>query len=272
MIRTSLMNFAKNYKWLIFSFLIFAALIGVLTAVLFLGILMPIENADAGIHAVLTAHLGQSLTSINLTDAMSADYLQGLVSGIYDSVTGLGGTLKTVIVIELIVCALLIFATPHIVSFFALGKMREDVSTKHTKRGIWVAIMRVAIGLIFSGLYILIAYFWFFAIFLLPLVSQIVNAFQSLFVTKYVYYHDFPRGQIINPINAAFLTLSNIMLMYLCLVIIFGVSFINLIAAIAIALPLLTYNACIRDVTAAGYFKKLLEDGKLKKAANAQKH
>lgn len=264
MIKTAFINFFANYKRLLFISLVIGIAIIVFSGILFFGMLLPIRNTDAAVYAELTDYLSTYLTSPGLAEVSSGDYLKAFTAGLSAIIDHLNGTLKTVVLVAFLIGLLILIAAPKLASFLALRTMRKSVTTKHTKTGILIIIMRQIISIVFLAIYTFIAYIWIYAVFLLPLVSQAVNAVKSLFTAWYIHYREFPKRSIINFKNTASLAGSNILLTYFCVIIIVLIALINVITAIIIALPLLSYNACVRDITAAGYLKSLLEKGDLK--------
>lgn len=254
MIKTAFKNYFQYFKYFFLALAIIYSAILISGLIFYFGVLYSAKEASLSVYQNIINYFS-SLATKNFFEILSADFLKVILNELNAELAGLTDFSARTAIFWTALAALILICSFKLAGILCKGKIRKNIATKNSLRGFFVTILRFIIWALFYITYLIIAYYWFFAVFLLPFVSLIISNFENLFLTWLVHFRKRVKfREIFNFKSALRLTLANLLLQSANIALIVLIAFINVLAALLIAMPLLTYLFAVADITSSKYF------------------
>ena len=266
MLKIAIKDYLKYFPKILYIVLSFATGIGLFALIVFVGMYLPIKKVDPEIGNTFFNYFFDVLNSTNIDEIFTSDTLQRFIAGLADVLSELSDDLLFKTIFSFILGFGIVLLSRAIGEAITRSSMRKDSANKNSLTGFIAMLVRTAISIIFWAVSFLIVYYWFFALALIPLFHILFSTLKDLVITKIVNFRAYKIRDIVNLKSFFQLTGVNILLKifnYLLIILILGVT--NILVALLIAMPLLSYNACSLTATSTNYFNELIEKRKIRK-------
>ena len=266
MVRIAIKDYFIYFKKILFIVISYLVGIGIFSALLFLGVYLPIKRIDPDASNAFFKHLYSVLTSINFERLFSSDTMKLLVEGLADILSDLPSSISKQALIVFIIGFALVLLAKEIGELLTRASMRADASNKNSIKGWLAATIRSSISLIFWAVSLVIVYYWFFAVVLIPFVYLFLSSIKDLLLNWIINFRKYKLGAVLNIGNLLRLSGTSVLMqVFNYVVIILILSITNFFVAFIIALPLLSYNSCSMTTTTTNYINEKISERKLSK-------
>ncbi len=254
MIIAALINYITYFKKFFKCLFIISLSIILFYLVFLFSIHLPVKNADVHLYNEFLDTMNVYLSSIAVSDIFKADFLSELSSDMLE--------ILEIIEIDISFGALLIvISSVIVVGAFCLArydckrKIRSDVKNKDTAWVLTQNIAKVTFNAILWVIFFIVTYYWFFAIFILPILFLLFDAIKLLLYTWYVYFRKYELNQFLTIKNIITLFMASGLNLYLhSILLVFLSQFLSFYAIMLLALSFYAYSITVMEFTATKYF------------------
>ena len=267
MLKIALRDYVKYFPKILCIIISFAIGVSVFSLTLFLGVYLPLNNADPNTASSFFSYFFDAITNTNLTELLTPDTLENIMIGLSDTLSGVPESLSKITIWVFIIGFLLVLISREVGTMLTKMSMREDASNRNSKKGIPAFLIRTLFSLAFWAISLVVIYYWIFAIVLIPFVYIFISSIQDLITTWMINFKQYRLKDILNFKNfvkLSFVYMFTKLINYL--LIFFLLAITNFLVAIIIALPILAYDSCSTTVTSTNYFNEQISKRKLQKA------
>lgn len=260
MLKAAFINFIKNLKVLLMIMGVVYFAILILLFVLFGGVYLPIVTTSQEAFLDVVDYVRDTFSSMNLSSFFSAAFLRNFIKGLSSSLDGFENALVSSITVRAAVSVAAIITVCKATRLITRSSMRKQMASAESLKGVLLFIFRVTVSIVFWAAYFIVSYLWFFAAFLLPLLSLIFNAVKDIYSAWFVHFKKYELKQLLTFKNVARLIVSTFTVQILAFVLCLIVALVfNVVFALIIAIPLFTYISAVMDLTSTRYFKDMQE-------------
>lgn len=264
MVRECLRNFVRYIKFLALIAGFFAVAVGIAAAVFYFGVSMPLEKISPAAHKEFFDVLYKSVTSIDIRTTFSAQTLRAILKALIATLDNVPRSNKILIVIATAIAFAAIFGLLELGEWLAKRRIRKDIETNTSVRGVLATVIRLALSAAAAVAYVIITYMWFFAVFLLPVLKLAIDTLKDLVSAYFVYFRDEKLKVVLNAKNIFRLLGTKALIMLISYILLSVILLLcNIWIAIIVAMPLLTYNSAVTSLTGPKYLRALEETGRL---------
>lgn len=253
-------NYYKKFGYfgVVFAFFCLAVIAGAL--VFLLGIFLPYKNLYPALYSDVVNYITNFFTNLTARDIIDSAFLKDFFWGIASHFDGYGTSIKVwgIIAIALTVAAFL--GTMEGGEALSRWLIRRKLYSENTVRGFKAVIIRLAFTIALHTANFIVTFFWFYFIFLIPIVSLVLNSLKEMLVSYVIFYRHKSLKEIFNAkdifsyIGVRFFA---VILSYIAIVL--TVLQIGAMYALIIILPFNSYNSVIVDVSIPMYYNQKLE-------------
>lgn len=261
MLKTAVKNLISFMPHMITVLIVTGTGISLFALVYFFGIYAPLKNFSHNTANEFSSYLISSFTKSRIENVLKPDFLRSVITGAGGIIQHADESLKRVVIIDFALALLILFGARQFSEFLAKRAIRKRLMTENSVKGFFAGLLRSALSLIFWAAYLIVSYFWFFALFLLPFVALVLDGVKDLLSAWLVHFRKEKITRIINVktilafIGTRFL-LQTLLYGFLAFIIIE----FNIFGLIA-ALPVLSYFSAVLAVTSTKYFIDLEKRG-----------
>ncbi len=257
-------NYVIYFKKFFKCFAIIFLSIAIFYTVFTLTIHIPIKNADLNNYNTFLNEMQNYIANITVDEIFTTDFLSTTLKEIFSifELSNPGFTAGTGLTILSIIIVLGAFVYSQI---DCKNAIREDVSNKDTVNNIKRVIFKTIINGALWVAFFILTYYWFYAIFILPLIILLNEALKILLSTWYIYFKKYKFTQIVNIKNCLRLMIVNFIILYAhTMLFIYMAPYINIYLLLILALSFFAYVSSIMQFTATKYFIEKRYDRELK--------
>ncbi len=254
MLKAALINYIIYFRKFIKCLVIISLSILLFYIVFNLTVYLPIKNGDRIVYEQFVEAI--ELYASNLTPSVifSSDFMSKSIQYVIDvfEATNPNLNMSTILIIfsSLIIVGAFVYS-----QFDCKRSIKEKIRNKDTANVMKQILIKTILNIVFWVVFFIITYYWFFAIFLLPLVLVLIEAFKTLITTWYIYFRKYRIFQFVNLSNSIRIVLTNFVLMYLHALLFFYLApHISFYLLLLLALASFAYTSSITEFTATKYF------------------
>ncbi len=260
MLLSTIYNYLFYIKKLIKIFLIILLSIFIFYCVFQLVINFPSQSMEFEAYTSFVDDVREYLSTIDTSNIFNTGFLTDVVIDVLHiieadaniSLSDFKLTQSTI----LIVCSLLFIIASFGFAIYDCKKvMREDYKDIYTIARFFQIIFRGFLSVLVWIAILVVTFFWLWAIFILPVLLAIFQAYRSLLSTWLIYFKRFNIRRIVNLKYAIRLAIVNVIIMYAHTAAIIALyQFVNVYVILLVSFSFFAYILCITEFTATKYF------------------
>lgn len=263
LLKAALINYVLYFKKFIKCLIIISLSVLLFYIVFNLTVYLPIKNDDREIYSQFVDAMELYITNLTASAIFSADFMSKTIEYVRLVFEATNPDLNAATI-------LIVFSSLIIIGAFVYSQLdckksiKERIKNKDTVNVVKQILIKSILNIAFWILFFIITYYWFFAIFLLPFILVIIEAFKTLISTWYIYFRKYNFFQFVNLGNSIRIVITNFVLMYLHALIFFYLApHISLYFLLLLALTSFAYTSSITEFTATKYFISKRKSNKL---------
>lgn len=256
MLRSAIVNYIKYFRKFFKCFFIISFSIILFYIVFSLSIYLPIKNNDLEIYNSFIEDMEFYISNISGADFFTSDFLSRTSKDLLEIMSDIDVNL-TAGTILIVISAVIVLGAFLFSKYDCKRTIRNDVKNKDTAMVLTQNIFKLLINVVFWGLFFILTYYWFYAIFVLPFVLLVFDAFKILIYTWYVYFRKYSIKQFLTLKSSLNLVVTNVVILYLhSMLFIFLSSYLTVYMLLLLALSFYAYTTTVTEFTATKYFIK----------------
>lgn len=256
MLMAAIKNYIYYFGKFIKCFFIILLSIFIFYFIFELAITLPFQNMELNSYEIFIEEIQEYISNVDTSLIFNTGFLSDILLDLYHMVDLNSGdlTLSTVLIV---ISLTIVISGFGIAQWDCRKKIRDDYRLETTPIVIVQNVLKCSLSLIFSLLFLIVSLYWFWTIFLLPVVYVLFTSIRHLISTWFNYFRTNKFREIVNFKNAMKLVLIHTIFIYLhSVILIYLFKHLSLYLILLLTLTSLSYITVIMEYTATSYFFK----------------